>query len=77
MNRRQRKKYLKGNVGRIRRYIEHQINSGSGIAVTLPANLGIDEGIIWQLIREAQEKKARAAHELQAMEKELQKAARV
>lgn len=60
MNRRQRKKYLKGNVGRICRYIAHQINSGSGVAVTLPANLGIDEGIIWQLIREAQEKKARA-----------------
>jgi len=58
MNRRQRKKYLKGNVGRIRKYIEHQINSGSGVAVTLPANLGVSEGAIWEMIRAAQENRA-------------------
>lgn len=60
MNKRQHKKYLKGNVGRIRRYIEHRIESGSSVAVTLPANLGIDKGVIWQLIREAQERKTKA-----------------
>ena len=61
MNRRQRKKYLKGNVGRIRKYIEHQINSGSGVAVTLPANLGVSEGTIWEMIRAAQESRAQKA----------------
>ena len=61
MNRRQLKKYLKGNTGRIRRYIEHQINSGSGIAITLPANLGVSEGVIWEMIREAQENRAQKA----------------
>ncbi len=61
MNRRQRKKYLKGNVGRIRKYIEHQINSGSGVAVTLPANLGVSEGAIWEMIRTAQENRAQKA----------------
>lgn len=61
MNRRQRKKYLKGNVGRIRKYIEHQINSGSGVAVTLPANLGVSEGAIWEMIRAAQENRTQKA----------------
>ena len=61
MNRRQRKKYLKGNVGRIRKYIEHQINSGSGVAVTLPANQGVSEGTIWEMIRAAQENRAQKA----------------
>lgn len=61
MNRRQRKKYLKGNVSRIRKYIEHQINSGSGVAVTLPANLGVSEGVIWEMIRAAQENRAQKA----------------
>ena len=61
MNKRQRKKYLKGNIGRIRRYIEQQIRSsrGVGVAIKLPANLGIDDYIIWALIQEAAEKKAR------------------
>lgn len=48
-------------MGRIRRYIEHQINSGSGIAVTLPANLGVSEGAIWEMIRAAQENRAQKA----------------
>lgn len=61
MNRRQRKKYLKGNVGRIRKYIEHQINSGSGVAVRLPANLGVSEGAIWEMIRAAQKNRAQKA----------------
>ena len=61
MNRRQRKKYLQGNVGRIRKYIEHQINSGSGVAVTLPANLRVSEGAIWEMIRAAQENRAQKA----------------
>ena len=61
MNRRQRKKYLKGNVDRIRKYIEHQINSGSGVAVILPANLGVSEGAIWEMIRAAQENRAQKA----------------